>query len=387
MKRTAILTALLVFPLLFQAQFRSGDRIDLSEPTLDDIYIAGGELNVNAPIYGDCIAAGGKVNINDSIASDLVVGGGDIMVRGKIGDDIRVAGGSITIDSEVMDDLIVFGGEIHVTDNAIIHGNVVSYGGKLQMDGSVLGAMKASGGEIMIGGDIRGPATMAAGSLIIKEGAKFFSEVSYWAENGEVDFGSSVQNGEAKYDTSMAWEGNDYADEGTLFGFGIFFMMMFLLGGFLILLLLEWAFGRWFSMAAGEVLAGWPRSLGIGVLYIIGVPVLIILSFLIVIGIPVGIFAFVIYLFSILFGKFVAALVITHIWKAKKSKDWGILKSSLIALLIAIGLQIVTSIPFLGAFISFCLLCITYGAIVLAIRARNSGGSATTLSATVSGLG
>ncbi|MDA0713967.1 MAG: hypothetical protein O3B83_01775 [Bacteroidetes bacterium] len=143
--RASILLSALLFPSLsFQAQFQSGDRVELTEPYPDDIYIATGEIQVRAPIYGDCVIAGGNISINDSISGDLMVGGGDITIRGTIGDDIRVAGGTIEIDSEVMDDLIVFGGKINVTENAVIHGNVVSYGGNLTMDGTVLGAMKAS---------------------------------------------------------------------------------------------------------------------------------------------------------------------------------------------------------------------------------------------------
>jgi hypothetical protein len=387
MRASILLSALLFLSLSFQAQFQSGDRVELTKPYPDDIYIAAGEIQVRAPIYGDCVIAGGNISINDSISGDLMVGGGDITIRGTIGDDIRVAGGTIEIDSEVMDDLIVFGGKINVTENAVIHGNVVSYGGNLTMDGTVLGAMKASGGEISIGGKVHGPMRMAAGSVVIKEGAQFFSDVSYWAENGKVDFGSSVQNGEATYDLSMAWEGDDHSASGTILGLGIFFMTMFILGGFLILLLLEWAFGRWFTGAAQEVVNGWSRSLGIGVLYVIGIPVLIVLSFVIVIGIPIGIFGLVLYIFSLLFGKFAAALVIAHLWKSKKAKTWGILLTSLIALMIAIGLQIVTSIPLLGSLLSFLVICITYGALVCAVRGRNSGPAETPLASTVSGLG
>jgi hypothetical protein len=372
MKPFALFSALLFMSFAASAQFEAGNQINVSTPYPDDMYIAGGAVSIDAPIGGDCILAGGEINVNDSIANDLMVGGGQINVRGPVGDDIRVAGGDIEIDSEVMDDLIVFGGKITLTPNAIIHGNVVSYGGELTVNGTVLGAMKASGGKITVNGTVQGPASLSAGELTILDGAKFFSEVDYWSEKGEVDFGNSVQAGEAIYNTSLAWEGSDPTDTGTLLGLGFLFMVIFVLGGYLFLVLLEWAFGNGFSRAAGEAAKSWSRSLGVGVIYTIGVPILVVLSFMIVIGIPVGIVGLVLYLISMIFGNFVAALLLAHLWKDKKSKTWNVLLTALVALPIAIILQLLASIPVLGFLFSFVVLCITFGAIIMAIRARNA---------------
>ena len=345
----------------------------MREPYADDIYIAGGELSIDAPIGGDCVIAGGQISLNDSIAEDLIVGGGEINIRGIVGDDVRAAGGELEIESDIMDDLIVFGGQVKIKESCTIHGNLVSFGGELRVEGTVLGEVKASGGEIEINGEIRGPATLSSGSLEIGEQAAFFSDVNYWTEDGEVDFGGSMESGEARFDTSLAWEGNDYFDGEVFLGLGLFFLFVYFLGGFLIVLLLEWAFGKWFSKAANEVMVRWANTLGIGVIYLIGLPVIVIFCFMIVIGIPVGLFGLVMYIFSIVFGNFVGALVMAHAWKDNKKKTWNTFLTALIALLISIGLHILTSIPILGAVISFAVLCFTYGAIILAIKNKNKG--------------
>jgi hypothetical protein len=388
MKSFVFIPLLLLFSISLQAQFMGGEKVIISEPYPDDVYIAGGEVSINAPVYGDCVLAGGNISVNDTVASDLIIGGGDIEINGFIGDDVRVAGGNVTITGEIMDDLIVFGGDVKISPQSVIHGNIVSYSGEVAMDGRVKGGAKMSGGQISIDGTIEGPATLSAGNLIIGQNAQFLSNVGYWSENGEVDFGNSVQNGEARYDTSLGWETNNYSDETTWIGISFFFGFMFILGGLLLLLLLEWAFGSWFTEASNQVMAGWPRSLGIGVLYVIGVPVLILFSFIIIIGIPVGLFATFLYLFSLFFGNFVAALILTHLWKARKGKNWNVLITALVALLVAIVIQLLTSIPLLGALISFIVLCISYGAIILAIRSGKTstpaqgGNSGQTLATT-----
>ena len=139
------------------------------------------------------------------------------------------------------------------------------------------------------------------------------------------------------------------------------------------MLLLEWAFGAWFSKAGEQVSVSWSNSLGYGVLYIIGLPILIALAFMIVIGIPVGLVALVFYIFTMVFGNFVGALVFTHLYKDRSNKKWSVFLTSLIAFLGAVVLHLLTSIPFIGFLISFGVLSITYGAIILAIRKRREG--------------
>jgi len=374
MKRLISFLTLVFLSNLLSAQFEAGDKVRLSEPSDDDLYMAGGEVTVDATVHGDCLLAGGKIAVNDSVTQDLIVGGGDIFLRGYVGDDVRVAGGTIEIDSEVMDDLIVFGGDVLLPPQAVIHGNVVCYAGELTIHGTVHGELKASGGEITIDGPIHGSASMSAESIEIGNRAEFGSDVSYWTEEGEVDFGTSVKKGVAQFDESLSWDNEGYSAVGTFLGVGILFMFLFIAGGFLIVLLLEWAFGKWFSGAASQVVSSWSRSLGVGVIYFVGLPILILVSFMIVIGIPIGVVGLALYIFSLVFGNFVAALVLAHLWKARNQKTWNLGVTALIALAIAVVLQLLTSIPFLGFLISFVVFCITYGAIILAIRSKKSGG-------------
>lgn len=372
MKLFVLLYSLFFCSISSFSQFVAGEEVRFSEPYSDDIYVAGGEVVIDAVISGDCLAAGGKIAINDSIAADLIVSGGEIMVNGIVGDDIRAAGGSIVINGEVMDDLIVFGGEIELGPAAVIHGNVVSYGGELEVEGVVFGSVKASGGEITIGGMVHGPASLSAETMIIEDGAEFLSTVSYWEKDGEVDFGDSVKNGEAKYDLSLTMEGSGLSDEGFLIGLSVFLIFVYILGGLIILLLMEWAFSSRFTAAAYELNRSWVNSLGFGLIYVIGFPILIVICFALVIGIPIGIFAAVLYLYSLLFGNFVAALLFTHFWKKRQGKTWSVPITALIAFLVSLALQALTSIPLLGPLFSFALLCLTYGAIILGIKAGKS---------------
>lgn len=374
MKFLISLISLFVFSLSSFAQFEAGDNIRVSETFPDDIYMAGGEITIDAPVHGDAVLAGGNVNLNDSVLHDLTIAGGEINVRGFVGDDIRVAGGSVEISSDVMDDLIIFSGNTRVNPDAVIHGNVVSYGGELIIDGIILGNMKASGGKIAVNGIVEGDAQIASGDLEIGENAAFLSNVAYWTEGGSIDFGDAVRNGEAQFDSALAWEGSHSPDAFTIMGYGMLFMTIFLFGGYLILLILDWTFRSGFNKAAHLVITGWSKTLGVGVVYVVGLPILVILSFSIVIGIPIGLFALTLYVFSLIFGNFVAALLVVHMWKEKNNKEWSTYFTAFVAMLIALCLHVVTSIPFVGILASFVVLCVTYGALILAIRYKGEVG-------------
>jgi len=94
---------------------------------------------------------------------------------------------------------------------------------------------------------------------------------------------------------------------------------------------------------------------------------LIILALLMIIGIPLGLLAMVIFIFSILFGHLIAALLIVYYFKNLQEKDWGFWSITVLALICAIILRLLTIIPFAGILVSVVLLSITYGALTLKV--------------------
>jgi hypothetical protein len=101
------------------------------------------------------------------------------------------------------------------------------------------------------------------------------------------------------------------------------------------------------------------------VLYLLGIPIAILLILLLIVGIPLGIFLTTVFLFSILFGHLVAALLLTYYFMDKKGKNWGFWQVTFVALLFAIVLRLLTIIPFIGVVISMVVLAIAYGTLTL----------------------
>ena len=365
MKTIAILLISLCSMVSFGQAKNEGDII-INTTQQDDTYRAGETITVNAVVQGDLVIAGGKLIVNDSINGDLTAAGGELFLNGYIADDVRIAVGRTTIDSEIGDDLFVFGGEVILTKNAKIHGNLNCFAGNIEINGEVLGKLDVKGGDVLINGTFRETSRLMGEDITIGSNAKFYKDVEYWHSDGEMDFKNSLVDTKAMFNEELSEENSQLSM--TSFGTNsIKLWVYYILSAFLVILVLHALFRNAFSSAVEDLENNWLKSFGFGLLYLIGIPLLIILALLMIIGIPLGLFATVIFIFSLLFGHLIAALLIVYYFKHKKEKDWGFWSITFLALLCAIVLRLFTIIPFAGIALSVIILSITYGALTLKV--------------------
>ena len=365
MKTITILLIALCSMVSF-GQTENDGEILINKVQPDDTYRAGETIKVNAVIQGDLVIAGGNLIINDSIYGDLTAAGGELFLNGYIVDDVRIAVGKATIDSEIGDDLIVFGGEVTLTENAIVHGNLKCFAGNIEINGEVLGKLDIKGADVLINGTIREPSKVIGEEITIGPNAKFYKDVEYWQSDGDIDFKNSLVNAKAQYNDELSEEESQLSM--TSFGTkSLKLWVYYMLSALLVILVFHALFRNAFSNAVEGIENNWLKSFGFGLIYLIGIPLLIILALLMIIGIPLGLFATVIFLFSLLFGHLIAAILIVYYFKYKKEKDWGFWSITFLALLCAIVLRVLTMIPFAGILLSVIILSITYGALTLKV--------------------
>ncbi len=370
MKTIAILLISLCSMVSF-GQTESGDIL-INKTQHDDTYRAGETIKVDAVVQGDLVIAGGNLIVNDSINGDLTAAGGELFLNSYIADDVRIAVGTVTIDSEIGDDLVVFGGEVILTENAKVHGNLKCFAGSIEINGEVIGKLKVKGADVLINGTIKETSKIIGEDITIGSNAKFHKEVEYWNSDGEIDFKNTLVNTEANFNENLGEEKSQLSL--TTFGTTSFSLWIFyVLSAFLVILVLHGLFKNTFSTAVEGIENNWLKSFGFGLIYLIGIPLLIILALLMIIGIPLGLFATVIFIFSLLFGHLIAALLVVYYFKYKKEKDWGFWSITFLALLCAIVLRLLTIIPFAGIILSVVILSITYGALTLKVIHSKKG--------------
>lgn len=374
-----IFSALFIFSTqAYAAEFKALEELRITTPVQGDLYTAGGNVDIEADISGDLVSAGGEVSINGSVSEDLIVAGGKVYIQGLVQDDIRVAGGEVYIRGMVQDDVIVVGGKVVIEKEAIIQGDLVMAGGDLTMKGTVQGNMKSHGGELHFSGLVNGNTDIRGGSLyyngstigtskiisheiVLGNDAVFQNNIEYWTEGGEVDFASSIKNGQAQYRESL--------EEKSFDGLELDHMMYtsHLLSYFtaaLFLLLFVYFFPKFFKDSAIILEKNPWKSFFIGLLYFILMPILIFISFATIIGIPVALILMFSYGLSIYFAVMISAVIFASLINKNYKKKWSTLGLFLGSIGIFILMKLLCFLPVIGWAVKVVLILLAFGALI-----------------------
>lgn len=379
------LIILLMLPVLAMGQqFKYGPRVVIDKPVYEDLYIAGGNITIDAPVHGDLILAGGTVIINDSVTNDILVAGGEITFKGYAGDDIRCAGGKLVVDKNLAGDLVITGGNVQITRTAIIGGSLLAGGGDVLLNGTVKGYAKSGagslkmngvvernldvkGGDVLINGIVNGSTTLAARKIRIGPDASFMREVKYWDSKGDVNFGQSVKNGQAVFDESLEID----APRWQFLGFASFLALLWYLAVALIfILVIRYLFGAQLQKAGATLTSSIPRHIGLGLLFIVLVPVAIAVAFVTIVGLPLGLLAMVLYFIIMLLSNIITAAVLTNWFNTRYEMRWSFRIQVWATLIAFIVLKLVSLIPFIGWAAVLLALCLVFGSVIDNIKWR-----------------
>jgi cytoskeletal protein CcmA (bactofilin family) len=379
MKRLVLLA---LFSMLFNFakayRIEWGRVVTISTPIHEDLYIAGGTVTINAPIYGDVIIAGGTVTINDTITNDLLLVGGNVTIRGYVADDIRCAGGELHILKNVGGDLVISGGTVEIAKEVFINGGLITGGGNIVLNGTVNGDVRAAAGNftfngianknfdcradrLTMNGDVIGASVLAAREILIQPGASFSNSIRYWSKTDRVDFKQSIKSGNAVYDPSLKIAAKNWYYLGNTTALGL---VWYLLTVFSFILLIQFLFANTFRKAGHDTGHSLLKSLGLGLLFFIGVPVAIVLLLTTIIGVPIGLILMATYVVIVLLATVIAALVFANWYNEKFGYNWGYWKITLSAMAMFILFKLISFTPFLGWLIMIVIACIAFGALI-----------------------
>lgn len=384
MKKTFLLTVVLGCFIAASAQhIVYGNNVTISKPVYEDVYIAGGTVNINAAVHGDLVIAGGTININDTVTNDILLIGGEVTFNGFAGDDLRCAGGNLRISKNVAGDVVITGGTV-IIDKAVSIGGLLASGGKMTVDGIVNGMVKGAfgelylngtllkdvdcrGGKITVNGTVNGKSTLAAPTITIGNDAVFTNDVRYWNKQGSIDFKQSLKNSKATYDPSLRIRTGEWYYLGAA---TILALLWWLSMALLMIVIVQYLFSAPMKKAADTFFNNTLKSLGIGFLYFIAVPVLAIIAFVTVVGLPVGFLLIVGYFILLLLASVITSVMLANWMNNRNNYNWNFWRMVFAAWGILILLKLVTLVPFAGWLIMLFLVCATFGSILLNISWR-----------------
>lgn len=356
---TVFLGAVLIVPAFAYAApvIRTGETVSLKEDQSvpGDFYVFGGQVTNSAKVGGDSYVAAGEVTQNGEIVADLSAIVGRLFVHAPVGDDVRVVGGQVTIADRVEGDVVVLGGELTILSTAEIGGDVMFYGGALNIEGTVRGSVFAKAETIRIDARVLHDVdATAGGELVFGAHADIGGNVAYKSSKEAVRALDSVIVGSIVRDESIIFKDED-ARPSTL----PLLIMLFSS------LVARFLYGTWLSSFFVRINDSFGSSALIGFSGFILLPIAIILTLASVLGSVIGLALLCLYFFLLsvswgVSGMFLGGLISRYATGTASYSVWWIVLGTLI-------LYAVTFIPHLGMLAALIVTLMVFGGFILRI--------------------
>jgi cytoskeletal protein CcmA (bactofilin family) len=366
-KRIYLFIAVVVFSMLLmssvasaRSQFEASDSYVLSADNTvdDDLYVVGGTIQVGGTVNGDLIAAGQNISVTGDVRDDGIVAGGQLNLGGKVGQSIRAAGGYITITSQVGKDIIAAGGVINVNPAGEVSGKTLVTGGQIALNGKFNGDVSVSGGQVILKGEYLGNIKVESDDITIGPNTRISGDLIYTSANKAKINETAQITGKVEQkvpETAKAVEAGKAgaaavtaASIASIILWGFIRKLVLFAMAFVVSLIFVYGFPKRTKMAM-EIFVKSPwKSLGVGFLTLIVVPIGAIILMCTVVGLPIGLFALAVYPFMLFVTKIVVGISIGDlILNAKRSKPLHPLLSVLVGLAILFVLWLIPVFSFL----------------------------------------
>ena len=356
-------TAGLALPVWAAPNFMAGEKdqtVTVNAQLSDDTYIGASAAIVNADIDGDLIIGANTAQLNGKVGGDLWVGAGTVTVNDRITGDVRAGAGEVAINTTVDDDVIVGTGKLTMSDQAVIRGDLIVGSGHATVNGRVYGDVRIAGGAVTIKANIGGNVEVKTdNSLTILPGTKIGGELSYWApqENPEftqyakkVTYHSISKRSSAPLLGAMMW---------MIPAVSISFLLWKLICVLLLGAVLIYLMPKLLPRVAVLIKKDYWQAFWQGLIFIIGVPILMLILAMTLIGIHLTLAIGLIY-GLVMIGGYASVAMLIGSWLIKKSdKTPGRQLGTFIAGSILFGL--VGIIPVIGWLVCFILMVIGVG--------------------------
>jgi len=299
-----------------------------------------------------------------------------VVEEGRTVSNVDALAGSIVIRGTVTGDVSGAAGTIHVAEDGRVEGSVSGAAGDVRIDGSVGGDVIAGSGHVRvtetatIGGDVAvgaeyvridgrvdGDVRVGAERIVLGPNANIGGEFRYTAAEFTRDPAATVAGGVAE-DTDLRDGGGPFRLPNWV-GWGYGLLANLLLGAILLVL-----FPAFSARLAGRVSDEPAKTGGVGLLALVGGPILLTLVAITIIGIPLAVLGAIAFGLAIwvgvVYGQYAVGAWVLR--RAGRDDRWLALVAGLV------GFAVLDLIPVLGGLFVFGALLLGLGALALELR-------------------
>ena len=360
----AFLLTLIGAPSAFAADFRTGTTITIGEGEVinDDLYLFATTITIDGTVNGDLIAAGTTVTINGTVNGTANLAGTDVVINGTVAEGARIAANSASIAGTLGEDLLLAVNTSGISADAVIGRDLILAVNTVTLDGAVERRISGVAGTATMNGSVGTDVEIGVENLTVTDNARIGGNLAYTSENMAEIADAAEIGGEVTHETSVDM------DVETGFSFdamvwNIIALVMAAVYGTVLL----FGFPRLTVSASNQLLENPLLSLGMGVVFLIVVPILAVVVMITVVGIPLGLIALLLYgvaLFSaqVFVGMTLGRILLSFVSDANRRLMQFL--GLLLGLLILFG---ISYIPYVGSWAPLIVAIFGLGGLMLAI--------------------
>lgn len=285
-----------------------------------NLYRVGEVVQVDGTVEGDVIAAAGTLKINGTVTGDVLAVAGRVIITGPVLGDVRVAAGQVDLDGVIGKNLNVFAGSARLGRQSAVGYEALVFAGELDTEGVIKKDVRGAVGMAVLAGTVEHDVWLKADRLVLQSSAVIGGNLTYASPQAAQVMSNATIKGEVNFKPFEREPWDNGAAKRIAFGFFITFTLVKLISLWLLALVLFWVVPKKMHKIMREVEAGiWP-NLGIGLVAIIGMPVLSLLLAMTVVGMPLAVAVLCLYALALLVGTVAGATFVGE-WIIKRLSD------------------------------------------------------------------
>ncbi len=359
---------------VWATEFRGSDVIHIAgEEILDDLFIAGGDVSVNTHVIGDLFAAGATISVGDSavIENSLMAAGRRVDVNGTVVNSARAFAQDINIRGHVEGNVMGFAGTMILDNSGWIEKDLSYFGGEVILRGRVGGNVKGEMESAVISGQVDGDVYLEAEEITVLPTAIIGGKLRYRSkQEAKVEEGAQIFEGIERLAPEKA-QGSGYSLGSFLWDAWWYFAAVVV--GLVLLML----FRPFVTEVKETLLQSSLRSLSLGFLFVVCLPVAAIVLGITLLGVPLAVLTLIGWLVLLYVAKIFVALAAGE-WLLGRLRG-GKMSAAILSLLAGLFLlTIATLIPYAGFLIRIMIVSLGFGAFfITAYQYRTRGKTAT----------
>ncbi|MBZ5694261.1 MAG: hypothetical protein LAN36_02745 [Acidobacteriia bacterium] len=325
----------------------------------DLIVTAAQRTRIDGDVDGDLIVFSNVVTVSGHVKGDIICFAQALRVDGPVDGNVRVWAQNLTLNGPIGKNVIAGAGAMELGQKAVVGGTMTFFSGATDLNGRVSGDLLSFGGDLEIDGVLGRDATIRGDRLTIGPSAQIGGKLKYEGSRQPDISPSAKLAGPA--DITIRHRGPDYASPRYYWHQVLFWGAAFLLG--LVMLLVAPGFSSDAVHASRRI----GPALVFGLVFGIATPIVAILVCFTIVGLGIGIAGLLLWAIAVY-----SAQVITASWLGEKLLGAGVGVGGAIGRL-ALGLgvqQVLMTLPYVRWMAFFAIIAWGLGALVLAIYKR-----------------